>query len=87
MPPFGEPASKKKSGLDRLRGGHILLPIVSNPNFLTLAEAAEIARVSPSTVRSWVREGRLASSRPGRRILIEHEVLVTFLRGEKLSNP
>ncbi|MAT26115.1 MAG: hypothetical protein CMN31_10615 [Sandaracinus sp.] len=51
--------------------------------FLTLDEAAEVARTSPSTVRHWIRVGKLDAHRPGRRVLVERSVLVAFLRGDR----
>lgn len=39
------------------------------PKLLTLAEVSEALRVSPHTVRSWVRKGRLSPVRLCRRLL------------------
>ena len=52
--------------------------------YLLLSEIAEITRVSLSTVRHWVRQGRLASVKPGRRRLVHRDALNRMLnRGAK----
>lgn len=51
--------------------------------FMTVAEAAELARTSASTVRQWIRDGRLKAAKPGRRVLIERVVLLALLRGRR----
>ena len=49
--------------------------------YLLLPEAALAARVSVSTVRAWIRQGRLPSTRPGRRRLVREKDLELFLEG------
>lgn len=51
-------------------------------DLLFIEEVAEIARVSPATVRWWLRQGKLPSTRPGRRRLIRRDALSAFLAGE-----
>jgi excisionase family DNA binding protein len=46
---------------------------------LTLVEVSEETRAPLSAVRLWVRTGKLASLRPGRRVLVRREVLEKFL--------
>ena len=53
--------------------------IVTTTTYLLLSEVAELARVSIDTVRFWVRAGKLASVRPGRRRMVQREVLDAFL--------
>lgn len=53
---------------------------VANISYLFLSEVAELARVSVDTVRFWVRAGKLASVRPGRRRMVQRDVLDTFLQ-------
>lgn len=53
---------------------------IGTVRYLLIDEAAQIARTSPSTVRHWIRSGRLPSSRPGRRRLIAAEDLERFIR-------
>ena len=56
------------------------------PNeFLLLVEAAERARVSVETLRFWIRTGRLASDRPGRRRMVRRDVLEAFLQRDSLA--
>jgi excisionase family DNA binding protein len=47
--------------------------------FLTLDECAAEARVSRSSVRHWLRTGKLRSVRPGRRRLVERSEFERFL--------
>ena len=54
--------------------------MIQRGDLLFLDEVAEIARVSTDTVRFWVRQGKLASLRPGRRRLVTRSALETFLR-------
>jgi excisionase family DNA binding protein len=49
-------------------------------DFLLLDEVAELARVSVDTVRFWIRAGKLASVRPGRRRMVRYAVLEAFLQ-------
>ena len=48
-------------------------------DLLLVEEVAQIARVTPDTVRFWIKTRRLRSIRPGRRRLIRREVLEEFL--------
>lgn len=47
--------------------------------FLLVEEVADICRTSASTVRVWIKSGRLRSLRPGRRRLIAAAELQRFL--------
>ena len=47
--------------------------------YLLVAEVAEIARTSESTVRYWIATGKLKSTRPGRRRLIAASDLRAFM--------
>lgn len=49
------------------------------PALLTVTEAAETARTSPSTIRHWLSVGRLDSVKPGRRRLIRRADLAALL--------
>ena len=62
--------------------GELTFTGVTNERFLTLEEAARIARTTVPSVRHWVRTGKLPAHRPGRRVLVERETLIAFLRGE-----
>ena len=47
--------------------------------YLTLIEAAEVARCAPTTLRRWIRKGRLRMFKPGRHQLIHEDELYRFL--------
>jgi excisionase family DNA binding protein len=49
------------------------------PRLLTIPETAEHSRVSTKTVRRWIDCGDLHAHRPGRKILISEEDLLSFL--------
>lgn len=53
-----------------------------NPVFLIIGEAAELARVSKTTVRGWIRQGRIKAHQPGRRTLINRAELLALICGE-----
>jgi excisionase family DNA binding protein len=53
----------------------------SVPRLLTLLELAELLRVSPHTIRAWIREGRLQPLRLCRRLLF-HPTEILRLLGE-----
>ncbi len=58
------------------------------PNkLLLLSEAATEARVSISTVRHWLANGRLPSVRPGRRRLIRRADFDSFLASDITQRP
>jgi len=50
---------------------------------LTLAELANTLRVSPHTIRSWVRKGRLQPVRICRRLLFSQDEVARFLAAAK----
>jgi excisionase family DNA binding protein len=57
---------------------------------LTVSEAAEQLGVSRFTVRSWLRQRRLAYLKVGRRIVVDRADVEAFLRGcrvEARQNP
>jgi len=47
--------------------------------YLLIVEAANLARVSPATVRYWIAKKRLRSVRPGRRRMVREDDLMVFL--------
>ncbi len=51
------------------------------PQYLTTAEVATIARVTELTVWRWVRSGRLPARKVGRRWLIRPGDLQAFIEG------
>lgn len=52
-------------------------------HLLTLVEVASALRVSPHTVRSWVRQGRLRPIRLCRRLLFRPDEIARFLAEAK----
>jgi predicted site-specific integrase-resolvase len=56
------------------------------PQLLTLLAVAKTLCVSPHTVRSWVRRGRLQPVRICRRLLFDPTEIVRFL-AEGAANP
>jgi excisionase family DNA binding protein len=44
--------------------------MVDGPELLILEEVAEMCRTTISSVRDWIRDGRLPACRPGRRVLV-----------------
>jgi len=53
---------------------------VSMP-YLTVQEAAKLSRIAVSTVRAYIRKGKLRPQRVGRRIVISRAELEKFLAG------
>jgi excisionase family DNA binding protein len=53
------------------------------PKLLALREVADCCRVSPHTVRSWVRQGRLKPLRICRRLLFHPDEVARFLAEAK----
>jgi len=47
--------------------------------YLTIKEAAELARISPSTIRLYVRKRKLRAQKVGRRVIIKRTDLERFL--------
>jgi excisionase family DNA binding protein len=54
-------------------------------DLLLLSEVAEMTRTALSCVRFWVRTGKLASLKPGRRVLVRRSVLEQFLADSERS--
>jgi excisionase family DNA binding protein len=52
---------------------------VTTQRLLTLLEVADLLRVSPHTVRAWVRKGRLQPVRICRRLLFSPDVVSRFV--------
>lgn len=50
--------------------------------YLTTEEAAELARVTPATIREWVHIGALRERRAGQRLLIKASELHAHLAGD-----
>jgi excisionase family DNA binding protein len=47
---------------------------------LSIKESAESIGVSPWTIRAWIKQGKLAATRLGRRVCVTPEALAKFVR-------
>lgn len=54
--------------------------VIERIKFYTIPETAEALGVTPQTIRTWIKQGRLKSQRIGRPILITEKNLIEFLR-------
>ena len=57
--------------------------IIEGIKFYTVQEVAEALNVTPQTVRSWIKRGRLQGKRIGRPILITDSNLKDFLEAKE----
>lgn len=48
--------------------------------FYTIQELSEALRVTPQTIRAWIKKGRLKGQRIGRPILVTEKSLLDFLQ-------
>lgn len=54
--------------------------VIEGIKFYTIPETAKALRVTPQTIRAWIKQGRLKSQRIGRPILITENNLKEFLQ-------
>lgn len=54
--------------------------VIEGIKFYTIPETAQALRVTPQTIRAWIKKGRLKSQRIGRPILITENNLKEFLQ-------
>ena len=47
--------------------------------YLTIKEAADLARLAPPTIRLYIRKRGLRAHKVGRRVIIKREELIAFL--------
>jgi excisionase family DNA binding protein len=57
--------------------------IIQGITFYTIPETAEALRVTPQTIRAWIKQGKIRSQRIGRPILITENNLREFLQATK----
>jgi excisionase family DNA binding protein len=57
--------------------------VIEGIKFYTIPETAEALQVTPQTIRSWIKKGRLKAQRIGRPILITDKNLSAFLKVSK----
>jgi excisionase family DNA binding protein len=54
--------------------------VIEGIKFYTIPEAAQALRVTPQTIRAWIKQGKLKGQRIGRPILITENNLKEFLQ-------
>lgn len=54
--------------------------VIEGIRFYTIPETAKALQVTPQTIRSWIKQGKLRSQRIGRPILITENNLREFLQ-------
>jgi excisionase family DNA binding protein len=54
--------------------------IIEGIKFYTIPETAKALRVTPQTIRAWIKQGKIKSQRIGRPILITESNLREFLQ-------
>lgn len=57
------------------------------PEVISTEEAAELAHVTPKTVREWIRTGALAATRRGRKHAVRRDALMAYLAGHAAGTP
>jgi excisionase family DNA binding protein len=57
--------------------------VIEGIKFYTIQETASALRVTPQTVRTWIKRGRIKSQRIGRPILITESNLREFLQATR----
>ena len=53
--------------------------VIEGIKFYTIPETAQALKVTPQTIRAWIKQGKLKSQRIGRPILITENNLKEFL--------
>jgi excisionase family DNA binding protein len=56
--------------------------VIEGIKFYTIPETASALKVTPQTVRAWIKRGRLKGMRIGRPILITENNLKEFIQGD-----
>jgi excisionase family DNA binding protein len=54
--------------------------VIEGIKFYTISETAQALRVTPQTIRAWIKQGKLKGQRIGRPILITENNLKEFLQ-------
>lgn len=54
--------------------------VIKNITFYTIQETAEALKVTPQTIRAWIKQGRLKSIRIGKPIFVTEQDLKEFLQ-------
>ena len=66
---------------DHRRGDAIGRPPEAGRGYLTVKEAANMARLGTSTIRLYIRKGKLKAGKVGRRRIIKQEDLEALING------
>lgn len=56
--------------------------VIEGIKFYTIPETAQALRVTPQTIRAWIKQGKLKGQRIGRPILITENNLKEFLQAK-----
>lgn len=54
--------------------------VIEGIKFYTIPETAQALRVTPQTIRAWIKQGKLKGQRIGRPVLITENNLKEFLQ-------
>ena len=57
--------------------------VIEGIKFYTIPEIAKALRVTPQTIRAWIKQGKLKGQRIGRPILITESNLKEFLQATR----
>jgi len=72
---------KPTEKLNQYQKNKEMATVIEGIKFYTIPETAEAFKVTPQTVRSWIKSGRLKAQRIGRPILITEGNIKEFLKG------
>lgn len=61
----------------------VMPTIIEGIKFYTIQDAAEALKVTPQTIRAWIKQGRIKGQRIGRPILITESNIREFLQLSK----
>jgi excisionase family DNA binding protein len=61
--------------------GNNIATVIEGIKFYTILDTAKALRVTPQTIRAWIKQGRIKGQRIGRPILITEGNLREFLKG------
>ena len=74
---------KKAELLNQYLKNKNMSTIIEGIKFYTISETAKALRVTPQTIRSWIKQGKINIQRIGRPILITENNLKEFLHANK----
>jgi excisionase family DNA binding protein len=74
---------KKAELLNQYLKNKNMSTIIEGIKFYTISETAKALRVTPQTIRAWIKQGKINSQRIGRPILITENNLKEFLQANK----